>query len=274
MSGGEDLAALLALAGADAQPGAGASAGGAPAPTALGKRPRPAPASDADVEVEEFSGVRISRRTVAAAEVRQALAGRVVVPLRRLAASPAVASAAAAAAAAAPGGGHAATAPDVVTIGVLVHRGPPRLGPSGGTYQVWRLSDFGADVTLFLWGAAYEAFRRECEGGLFLLSCPDVLPARERSAFALKVSAVAQLSKLGTCPTFALCAAARKDGAPCTMAVDTAVSRRCVHHMGAEYSRLLKEVSTGRGELVRQTNSACCGGGARRGRQARLDSRV
>ena len=256
----EDLSALLALAEADSV--VELSVPATAATSSLGTRKRALDQTHAkETEVEAFSRLPISKRVVSAEEVQLALAGRTVLPLRRLADSSAIRAASAAAAAAASGGGGAsrggasAGATDLVTIGVLANRGYPKLGPSGGTFLIWRLSDFGSDVTVFIWGAAYEALKHEYEGGIFLLSCPEVLPARERSAFALKVTTAAQVCKLGTCPTFAICPATRKDGAHCTMAVNTAVSRHCVHHMGAEYSRLLRAVTAGRGEITQQTNS-------------------
>jgi len=57
----------------------------------------------------------------------------------------------------------------------------------------------------------------QSEGAIFLLSCPVMLPAKERRSFALSVSASAQLTKLGTCPAFGVCKALRKDGQRCTM---------------------------------------------------------
>jgi len=57
----------------------------------------------------------------------------------------------------------------------------------------------------------------QSEGGIFLLSCAVMLPAKERRSFALSVSASAQLTKLGTCPAFGVCKASRKDGQRCTM---------------------------------------------------------
>lgn len=175
--------------------------------------------------VEFFSRLRISKRTVPSQDVRMALAGRTVHRIKALADGPASRFTPAAG----PGGEPSRAGADWVTVGVLASRSAPQIGRTGNTYATWRLTDFQADVTVLLFGEAYEAHKHDImEGSVVLLSHPSVLPAKERSSFALSVSAGAQLTKLGTCPVFAICKASRKDGNRCTM-VRTAAAADAPH---------------------------------------------
>jgi hypothetical protein len=66
-----------------------------------------------------------------------------------------------------------------------------------------------------------------------------------RSGVSLSIDKAAQLYKLGTAADFARCKADRKDGRPCSMAVNKSVSEYCCFHAGAA----IKALQTGRMEL-------------------------
>lgn len=110
--------------------------------------------ADAADGVEEFSKLRIVKRTVPAAEVRMALAGRSVHRIKQLADGPQAKYQPKA-------GADGRAAVDWITIGVLASKSPPQTGKTGAPYAIWRLSDFAADVSVFLFGEAYETCKRE-----------------------------------------------------------------------------------------------------------------
>jgi len=110
--------------------------------------------ADAADGVEEFSKLRIVKRTVPAAEVRMALAGRSVHRIKQLADGPQAKYQPKA-------GADGRAAVDWITIGVLASKSPPQTGKTGAPYAIWRLSDFSADVSVFLFGEAYETCKRE-----------------------------------------------------------------------------------------------------------------
>ena len=66
-----------------------------------------------------------------------------------------------------------------------------------------------------------------------------------RSGLSLSIDKAAQLYKLGTAADFARCKADRKDGKPCSMAVNKSISEYCCFHAAAA----IKALQTGRMEL-------------------------
>ena len=66
-----------------------------------------------------------------------------------------------------------------------------------------------------------------------------------KSGVSLSIDKAAQLYKLGTAADFARCKADRKDGRPCSMAVNKSVSEYCCFHAAAA----IKALQTGRVEL-------------------------
>lgn len=203
------------------------------------KRPKLYQGEDAEEDgAEFFSKLRISKRTVPSQDVRMALAGRTVHRIKTLADGPASRFTP-------PGGAESRAGADWVTIGVLASRSAPQIGRTGNAYATWRLTDFHADVTVLLFGEAYETHKLSImEGSIVLLSHPVVLPAKERSSFALSVSSGAQLTKLGTCPVFAICKANRKDGNRCTMVRGNGRSRASTHTDAGRYIAAAATVET------------------------------
>ena len=66
-----------------------------------------------------------------------------------------------------------------------------------------------------------------------------------KSGVSLSIDRAAQLYKLGTAADFARCKADRKDGRPCSMAVNKSISEYCCFHAAAA----IKALQTGRMEL-------------------------
>ena len=66
-----------------------------------------------------------------------------------------------------------------------------------------------------------------------------------KSGVSLSIDKASQLYKLGTAADFARCKADRKDGRPCSMAVNKSVSEYCCFHAAAA----IKALQTGRMEL-------------------------
>jgi hypothetical protein len=124
-------------------------------------------------------------------------------------------------------------------------------------------------MKLFLFGEAFaehwkaRAERCTC---VSLMRCSDTMPSRvqemETAVLAvlgarvkreeggdggvtLSIDKAAQLFKLGLAADFGRCKADRKDGRPCSMAVNRAVSEYCCFHAAAA----VKQLRSGRMEL-------------------------
>lgn len=179
--------------------------------------------------VEEFSKLSIKNRTVPSAEIRAALAGRKVYRVSDLART-------------------SRTQLDDgdrngvswVLVALLGEKSAMRTSTSGrgGMFQSWTLTDFTSTISLFVFGNALDAYSKIEVGSIVVVASPQLLPASERKSFAISVSQVNQLTKIGTCPDYGICRGRRKDGHRCTMVVN-ARSGYCQFHVAEEYKRAM-----------------------------------
>jgi hypothetical protein len=189
--------------------------------------------------VEEFSGLSIIDRCIPSIQVRVALEGRTVHKIsdfekgdqRQFAA---------------PGGDSKKHVP-WATIGVLTEKSFPKSShggsdgrPGGGNYQIWTLSDYSAQISLFLFAEAYAGLVNEPIGSIFLISSPSLIPAVERRSFSLSASKDGQVVRLGTSPDFGVCKGTRKDGKPCTMVVNATKCQYCKYHIQDVYRKSMQ----------------------------------
>lgn len=219
----------------------------------------PASSSSNDEHVEPFSGLAIRSRRVASMDIRLALSGRTFHKLDVLASSSQ--KILTVSTASNPKGGAArGTECSWHTIGVVAEtalRQPAaREDEDGGrastsTFLRWVVTDYNVTIQVLVFAAAVAALKDVPVGSIVLINNPTMLPARERNRFTLSVSDASQAVVLGVSPVFGMCRASRKsDSNRCTNAVDTSRSQYCVYHMQREYTTMLKEASTSRGEIM------------------------
>jgi hypothetical protein len=106
------------------------------------------------------------------------------------------------------------------------------------------LSDLDdTSIKLFLFGDAFAEHSKEYEGSLVCLLAPKVSSSEGAHSgggpgFSLSIDKSGQLFKLGTAADFGLCKGERKDGKPCSMAVNTHVCEYCKYHAAAALKAL------------------------------------
>lgn len=132
---------------------------------------------------------------------------------------------------------HPAPSPSPFALCTLLSRSltPSRVGPCART-----LGDLdGATRKLFLFGDAFAEHGKEIEGSILVVLAPKISrPEDGAGEVAFSVDKGAQLFKLGWAADFGFCKAERKDGKPCTMAVNVRVCEYCSYHAGAALKAL------------------------------------
>ncbi|GAB9468994.1 Mcm10-like protein [Globisporangium polare] len=173
-------------------------------------------------DVEKFSGLRITRRTISAQDVHAELSERMFIPLKRVDAVPKDT--------------FTSETIDWVTIGVLARKTMSKASANGGSFMVWSLSDLsGTELGVFLFGEAYETHWKEMEGSVVAVLNAALLPATEKNRFAFKVSQANEVVKLGSAVDFGICKGLTSGEARCRLAVNTAKSQYCLHHIQAKF---------------------------------------
>jgi len=166
------------------------------------------------------------------------------------------------------------------TVAALAEKSGTKEGANGKKFGVWTLTDLdGTCMKLFLFGEAFAEHWKETETSLLAIVGARVKPEGEvpgagGPGLSLSVDKAGQLFRLGLAADFGRCRADRKDGKPCSMAVNRAVSEYCCFHATAA----AKALQSGRMELgaggllafsMRKAALAAAGGrglGAGRGR--------
>ncbi|TYZ63993.1 hypothetical protein PybrP1_005663 [[Pythium] brassicae (nom. inval.)] len=173
-------------------------------------------------DVERFSKLRITRRTVPAEDVQAELSARRFLPLHSLDTEPRST--------------FTDDTMDWATIGVLTRKTLSKAAANGATFMVWSLSDLnGTELAVFLFDAAYEAHWREVEGAVVAVLNAALLPATEKNRFAFKVAHANEVVALGRAADFGICKAQTAGDARCRLAVNTAKSQYCLHHITARF---------------------------------------
>ena len=88
---------------------------------------------------------------------------------------------------------------DWVFFGVLSHKREPASTKSGsGKYMIVELNDMkGTTISVFLFGAAFEAHWKERLGMLVCVANAELLPSSEGRSIALKIANKHQLLPIG-----------------------------------------------------------------------------
>ncbi|KAG6614527.1 mcm10-like protein [Phytophthora cinnamomi] len=199
---------------------------------------RAKPAEINNEAVEEFSRLRIAERTVSAAALRQEMEGRKFIRLQQMDRVPKDTFT----------NGEV----DWVTIGVLTRKTLSKPAANGSTFMVWGLSDLdGTELGVFLFGDAYAAHWKELTGSVVAVLNAALMPATEKSKFAFKATQPSEVVKLGKAVDFGICKGTTSGEARCRLAVNTAKSQYCLHHIEVSFM----QAGRGRQQLNNSTGS-------------------
>ncbi|KAL9960807.1 hypothetical protein ACROYT_G034310 [Oculina patagonica] len=135
---------------------------------------------------------------------------------------------------------------DWVTIGVIVHKMPPKKSSNGNTYGIWKLSDLGPDtandcVVLFLFGDVYKEHWKTTEGSVVALLNASLLPAKEKFSqdLALTLDNPKKLMLMGISKDLGKCKGVKKsDNRPCTNFVNRQHGEFCEYHVQVAYKSM------------------------------------
>ncbi|ERM98510.1 protein MCM10 homolog [Amborella trichopoda] len=120
------------------------------------------------------------------------------------------------------------------TAGVLTEKGNPKLSSTGSNFCVWKLGCLDEQsVPVFLFGDAYINNSKESVGSIFALFNCNIRKDPKGSGFSLSAYTASQILKLGTSADFGICKGKRKDGNPCSMAINRSRGVYCSYHVSA-----------------------------------------
>uniref|UniRef100_A0A2N9ISX9 MCM10 OB-fold domain-containing protein n=1 Tax=Fagus sylvatica TaxID=28930 RepID=A0A2N9ISX9_FAGSY len=107
------------------------------------------------------------------------------------------------------------------TVGVLTEKGTPKTSSTGKNYSIWKVGSLDENtVSLFLFGDAYQRNSKEQAGTVFALFNCAVRKDAMGAGFSLSVYSPSQILKIGTSVDYGVCKGKRKDGMPCTLAIN------------------------------------------------------
>ncbi|KAI9908483.1 hypothetical protein PsorP6_003204 [Peronosclerospora sorghi] len=192
------------------------------------------PSKTQNEAVEAFSGLRITDRTISVQDLHQEMEGRQFIQLMQMDRVPRATFT------------DKAVDPDVfvleqidwVTIGVLTRKTLSKPAVNGSTFMVWALSDLNeTELGVFLFGDAYARHWKEVTGSIVAVLNATLLPATEKNKFAFKVTQPTEIVKLGKAVDFGICKGTTSGEARCRLAINTAKTRYCLHHIAASFMR-------------------------------------
>lgn len=119
---------------------------------------------------------------------------------------------------------------DWVTMGVIADKTMPRTASNDKKYCVVKLNDLaGTQVNLFLFDEAFDAHYKETVGSVIAVLNPGIARPQDVSdPIGINIDNPDKFLKIGTSCDLAICKSTRKDGRPCTMAIDGFVIARSV----------------------------------------------
>ncbi|XP_047323425.1 protein MCM10 homolog [Impatiens glandulifera] len=117
------------------------------------------------------------------------------------------------------------------TVGVLTEKGIPKMSTTGKNYCTWKICCLNAkSVSLFLFGVAYQKSVNEEVGSVFALFNCNTRKDNSEYGFSLSVFSANHIVKIGTSSDYGVCKAIKKDGLPCTQAVNKCKGTYCSYH--------------------------------------------
>lgn len=126
---------------------------------------------------------------------------------------------------------------DWVTFGVIADKTHAKTAVNDKKYCVFKLNDLsGTQVNLFLFDEAFETHYKESIGAVIAILNPNIArPQESTDPIGINVDVADKLLKIGTSRDLAICKATRKDGKPCSMAVDAREGQFCHYHVESNF---------------------------------------
>lgn len=126
---------------------------------------------------------------------------------------------------------------DWVTFGVVASKTMPRTASNDKKYCVLRLNDLnGTQVNLFLFDAAFEAHYKESTGTVVAVLNPSIArPQDSTDPIGISIDNPDKYLRIGVSRDLAICKAIKKDGNPCTSAVDAREGAYCGYHVESNF---------------------------------------
>ncbi|KAJ4966162.1 hypothetical protein NE237_018011 [Protea cynaroides] len=191
------------------------------------------PKNSNDIDVEKFSGLRIRKPLVSAAELSNHFSDIrfVLLPaIRNLLVGDKLSGCWA-------------------TVGVLAEKGERRVSSTGKSFCIWRIGCLDENTTpVFLFGDAYTKNCNEMAGTVFAFFNAGVRKDPKGSGFSLSVFSANQILKMGTSVDYGVCKGKRKDGIACTAIINKRNGMYCKYHKSKtsqKYSVIRSELNGG-----------------------------
>ncbi|KAM4569568.1 protein MCM10 homolog isoform 1-T2 [Odontesthes bonariensis] len=196
--------------------------------------PAPPPPLPKDVAVEKYSGLRLRKPRVSSSELDRKMADRRLIRLSQVPERLAR---------------EKLEDCDWVTFAVLISKATPQSSSSGKTFSVWKLNDLhnmDVFVSLLLFGEVHKEHWKTEPGTVVGLLNPNSMKQKEGyDGVSLTVDHPQKVLVLGEAQDYGTCAAAKRNGDPCSQIVNLYECQFCQYHVKAQY----KKMSSRRAEL-------------------------
>lgn len=132
---------------------------------------------------------------------------------------------------------------DWVIAGVLISTST-KTSQKGNIFSIWKISDLSMEmkkVTIFLFSSAYKTFWKTPVGSVVGFLNPSVLDSKDDQDLAtLSIDNAQKIMILGTSKDLGRCKSKKKNGDPCTAAVNLSQCEYCIYHVKQEYGKYSK----------------------------------
>lgn len=184
-----------------------------------------------DVYSDPFFGLRIYKPLVSHAELTEKMQGRTAVPISRLKNHLKLLQ-------------NDSSGQDWVVAGVVMHKNNAKTSQKGHQYCVWKMTDLTMDMKtfgLFLFGNAYKALWKTNAHTVIGILNPSVLENKDdKDEATLSIDNPQRVMILGQTKDLGKCKSVKKNGEPCSMAVNLKLGEFCVYHVKQEYGKFSK----------------------------------
>ncbi|XP_004451760.2 protein MCM10 homolog isoform X2 [Dasypus novemcinctus] len=179
------------------------------------------------VSVEAFSGLRLRRPRVSSTEMNKKMTGRKLIRLSQIKEKMA---------------SEKLEEMDWVTFGVIMKKVTLQSTNSGKTFSIWRLNDLRdltRYVSLFLFGEVHKDLWKTEQGTVIgLLNANPMKPKDGSEEVCLSIDHPQKILIMGEALDLGTCKAKKKNGEPCTQAVNLRDCEYCQYHVQAQYRKL------------------------------------
>jgi len=110
---------------------------------------------------------------------------------------------------------------------------------AGNSYLMMRLIDWDTEVSAFIFKSELKKmFYKWVEGTVVCIANAKVLESQKKfEGVSIMLETEYQMKEIGTCSTFGVCKALKKDRTTCNKPVDTSVSHYCPYHIRLQFKK-------------------------------------